>query len=483
MKKARAKSTPELRVLDCEAVVSEVRTRIPFRYGTACLTASPTLLVRVSVELSDGTTGTGVASDCLPPAWFDKNTKKTYRDNVTDQLKAFHQAREIYLLLGGKQRTAFELWQEAYTRILEEAFASGINALTASFGSSFFERAVIDALCRLRGLTFFETLKDDLLGMEIGKYLPSKPLQAIACRHTVGLGDPLTEGEISDADRLDDGLPQALEADIEFYGLRYFKVKVSGDSERDVERLSRMAALFSQRCRNGYSITLDGNEQYQDPKDLERLIENLRGRPYGQEFFDNVLFIEQPLHRDIALDAKVAGGIASLAELKPVIIDESDDRLDSFERAVELGYHGTSHKNCKGIFRSLQNRVRIIELNQEVEGAPYFQTAEDLANLSVVPLQQDLASICALGIDHAERNGHHFFRGLDHLPAAETESALAHHGDLYEERQDSAFVRVVDGTILCESVVKAKGFGYSCEIAFEERTPLEEWSFDRLGLD
>jgi hypothetical protein len=27
----------------------------------------------------------------------------------------------------------------------------------------------------------------------------------------------------------------------------------------------------------------------------------------------------------------------------------------------------------------------------------------------------------------------------------------------------------------------APGYGYACEIAFEERTPLEKWRFDRLG--
>jgi hypothetical protein len=288
--------------------------------------------------------------------------------------------------------------------------------------------------------------------------------------------------EIHASERLEDGLPQALEEDIEFYGLRYFKVKVAGDHDRDLERLSRMAALFNQRCRSGYFVTLDGNEQYHELKPVHELLEALRAKPYGQEFLDAIHFIEQPLHREVALDPKVAAGVAELSKLKPVIIDESDDSLDSFQRAAELGYRGTSHKNCKGIFRSLLNRALIQRLNKDAKAAVYFQTGEDLVNLAVVPLQEDLASLSALGIEHAERNGHHFFRGLGHLPKAEAEAALAAHPDLYEARQDSVFLRIVDGVILCSSVVNALGYGYASDIAFEARKPLDAWSFDELEL-
>lgn len=482
MKKGQTRAARRIRLLRCDAAVSEVRTRIPFRYGKACLTVSPTLVVRVEIESENGGTAVGFASDCLPPGWFDKNPAKTYRENVDDQLTAYRKAREIYLLLGGQARTAHELWEEAYPRVQEETFASGLNALTASFGSSFLERALIDAICRVHKVSFFQALKDNLLGMETAPLLPKEPLKVVACRHTIGLGDPLTIGEIPKEERLDDGLPQALEEDIELYGLRNFKVKVAGNLEHDAERLIRMAALFSQRCPDGYRVSLDGNEQYKDLDDLRKLLARVREQPYGQEFFDNILFIEQPLSREVALMPEAASSISELSKEKPVIIDESDEQLDSFERALELGYRGTSHKNCKGIFRSLRNRAKILQLQEESgDASAYFQTAEDLVNLPVLPLQQDLATICALGITHAERNGHHFFRGLDHLPKAEAEAAWKNHGDLYEERQDALFLRVVDGAILCESIVDAIGYGYSSEIAFDERTPLDKWDFDQLG--
>ena len=480
--KRSTKKAPRFQLVSCNAALSEIRARIPFRYGNACLTAAPLLLAHVRIADEDGNTASGLAADCLPPLWFDKNPNKSYRQNVADQITAYRKAKEIYLLLGDKLQTAASLWSEAYPRVLEEADASDLNALTASFGSSFFERAVIDALCRLRGVGFFAALKSNLLGIDTAAILPDRPLDVVACRHTIGLADPLTEGEIPPDEVLDDGLPQALETDIEFYGLRYFKVKVSGDTGADVERLSRIAALLNQRCREGYHISLDGNEQYTSVDELRRLLESLKSRPYGNEFYDRILFIEQPLRRDLALDPAVSRGIEALSAEKPVTIDESDDRPGSFENAIALGYRGTSHKNCKGIFRSLLNRQRIVELNRERGENVYFQTAEDLANVSVVPLQEDLASICALGIDHAERNGHHYFRGLDHLPREEAEGALAAHSDLYEARQDSVFLRVVDGVIVCTSINEAVGYGYACDIHFGERTPIDEWRYEMLGL-
>jgi L-alanine-DL-glutamate epimerase-like enolase superfamily enzyme len=473
------KGAPRFRLLGCEAALQEARTRMPFRYGNACLTAAPSLLVRLRIEGANGKQAVGLAGDALPPRWFDKDPAKSFRRNVEDQLAAFEKARDIYLILGEAPRTAGDLWREAHPRIMEEGSLSHLTPLTRAFGGSFLERAMVDALARWKGVSFFEALKQDLIGLGVSASLPAKPLEALVCRHTVGLGDPITVGEIPPAERLNDGLPQALEEDIESYGLRSFKIKVAGDHARDIDRLSRMAALLHQRCRRGYRITLDGNEQYADLKDLERLLDALAAKPYGKEFLGAILFIEQPLPRDAALDPARGDDVARLAARRPLTIDESDDDLGAFERAVGLGYRGVSHKNCKGIFKSLLHRAFIAGWNREHADSPCFQTGEDLTNLPVVPLQEDLASLATLGIEHAERNGHHYYRGLDHLPRTEAAGALAAHPDLYEERQDSVFLRIQDGMIRMESI-QAPGYGYSSGIAFEERTPLEKWSFDRL---
>lgn len=464
--------------------MQEIRSRMPFRYGNTSLTVAPLLLVRVKVVARDGSLATGFAADCLPPSWFDRDPGKSQERQISDQLAAFRAARHAYLEAAATPLSPHEIWRSAHPRVVDECARLGLNPLTAAFGGSFLERAMMDAACQLKQASFFELLRNDWLGFETSKYLREAPLAEIHCRHTVGLSDPITGGEIPVAERTDDGLPQALEDDIDAYGLTRFKIKVSGDPDQDLERLSRMAVLIHQRCRDGYKITLDANEQYAEAARMEQLFESLRAKPYGQELLDSVLYIEQPLPREKALDPANAGAIARLAAHKPLVIDESDDTLDAFERAAQLGYLGVSHKNSKGVFKSLLHHDWIAARNKErkKQKLPFlFQCGEDLACVPVVSLQQDLAVLAALGIDHSERNGHHYFEGLKHLPEAEASSAAAAHPDLYEERAGAFYLRIQNGSLAVKSVT-AKGFGYQSAIAFDQRTPLEQWTSERLEI-
>ena len=466
---------PLIRLVELEAFIHDVATRMPFRYGIACMTAAPALHLRLTIEDSSGRTARGVAADGLPPRWFDKDPEKSLRQNVEDQVCAMTIARDIYLEQGRTPATAAAHWQAALPQVYENCAEKGLNALTSAFGSSFFERAMLDALARLCGLSFFELLKNDLTGLETSSIIPDRPLERLYCRHTVGLGDPVRTADIAEEDRLDDGLPQSLEECIAEYGLHYFKVKVCGEDETDLERITQLTGLFEEHCTRGYSITLDGNEQYKDPRQLIELLKKLEEDPSTRRFCEQVLFIEQPLSRETALSADAERGLRELAALRPIVIDESDDSLDSFRRATELGYSGTSHKNCKGIFKSLLNRRLVCELNHEAGRELYFQSAEDLANLPVIPLQQDLTAVAALGIPHVERNGHHYFRGLGHLPAAEAKAALEAHPDLYEPFDNSVRLLVQNGALELGSL-QCVGFGYGCELSLEERQRLEDWT-------
>ena len=100
-----------------------------------------------------------------------------------------------------------------------------------------------------------------------------------------------------------------------------------------------------------------------------------------------------------------------------------------------------------------------------------FQSSEDLTNVGVLSLQQDLLTGAVLGLPHVERNGHHYFRGLDHLPGAVVSSALAAHPDVYRELPSAceqlstagmgAALRIVDGCIDIRSILNAVGYGQS----------------------
>jgi hypothetical protein len=270
-----------------------------------------------------------------------------------------------------------------------------------------------------------------------------KPSKSIAARHTVGLVDPITAAD--QKERVSDGLPETLEEVVARYGQRWFKLKVGGDAKADVERLSAIAAVLD-RIPQPYHASLDGNEQYEDMAGVAELWSKMKSEPRLARLVDSVIFIEQPVKRQKALEKQIAGID------KPVIIDESDDSLEAFPRAKALGYKGVSSKTCKGIYKSLINRARCAAW-----GEGYFMSGEDLTIQPGLALQQDLALVSLLGITHVERNGHHYVNGMADLPQGEQDAFLAAHPDLYEHSHGAVRVKITHGELAIGSL-DCKGY-------------------------
>ena len=190
-----------------------------------------------------------------------------------------------------------------------------------------------------------------------------------------------------------------------------------------------------------------------------------------------LLYIEQPLDRFVALDRTLAPAIRSVSERKPMLIDESDEDLNTFKDAVALGYRGVSSKACKGMIKALANAALVRHLNGETD--QYFLSAEDLTNIPVVGLHQDLTHVAALGIDHVERNGHHYVRGLDHLSSSERAQCQTRHRTLYEDRGDLLTLAINHGQINVESL-QTPGLGSGDLVDRDAVIPLEDWSMDTL---
>jgi len=469
-----------------------LRTRLPFRYGAVTLTHFPLLHLAVEVEAADGRRGRGFAADNLPPKWFDKDPAKSFRDNVRDQLAAIRTAQAAYLDAARAPRPLFEVWSEAYTECARRGPELGLNGLTASFGSSLFERALADAAGRLSGRDVLGMLRDDVLGIrpeavhrtlsrtDLLAWARQTPADSIAVRHTVGLVDPIVAGDVPADGWLRDGLPQTLEECVQTHGLRHFKLKVGGNVEADVERLTRIAATLDQLIAGDYLVTLDGNEQYKTMAEFAALVEAIETAPPLARLWRSTVFIEQPLDRAIALDPGATEGLGALARRVPIIIDESDGDLEAFARALGLGYRGVSTKNCKGIMKSFLNRSLVERLNAgRPEAERLFMSAEDLTNVPVVPLQQDLATVRALRIAHVERNGHHYVRGLAHCSPRERAAAVRYHGDLYTGDEREAWLSIESGRLRLGSLA-TPGYGVAFEPDLESMVPLERWTFDSL---
>jgi hypothetical protein len=170
------------------------------------------------------------------------------------------------------------------------------------------------------------------------------------------------------------------------------------------------------------------------------------------------------------------------ASQPPMIIDESDGELDSSRRALAAGYVGTSHKNCKGVFKGIANACLIASKRVNDPAGQYVLSSEDLANVGPVALTQDLAVLATLGVEHSERNGHHYFAGLSMFPEALQRQVLEHHGTLYR-RHSRGFpaLEISNGQLNIESVVDAP-FGYGFDLDVSQFLPLDEWTADSLDL-
>src|SRR6185503_12306730 len=100
--------------------------------------------------------------------------------------------------------------------------ARGLNKLTANFGPAQIDRAVLDALCRMEGVSFYDAMRAnlagidpasltdtrDLAGFDMPRFLSGlAPAASVAARHTVGLVDVIA----GHPKQVNDGLPESLE--------------------------------------------------------------------------------------------------------------------------------------------------------------------------------------------------------------------------------------------------------------------------------
>ena len=461
----------------------QLKTRMPFKYGIATMTEVPMVFVRIEAE-TDGTKTAGIASDLLPPKWFTKVPEDPLEKEISDMLQVIRKA--LSQALGQAADSAFDLWKLIYDGQSRWAEANNIPALLAHFGTSLVERALIEATCKAGNKTLGQALLSGSLGFEPGRIhsclegqsasslLPKTPLAKVQARHTVGLGDPLDSNQIDADDRIDDTLPQSLDQCIQAYGLRHFKIKINGDIEWDLDRLKNVAKCIEQYADSDFAFSLDGNEQFQSVTAFRDHWNILHAEPELETFFGHLLFIEQPLHRDVALNESLKSEFDQWPDRPAVIIDESDATIESLPQALAIGYAGTSHKNCKGIFKGIANAC-LLEHHRR-NGTQTVMSGEDLCNVGPVAVIQDLAVMATLGIESVERNGHHYMAGLSQFPERTREQVLNAHDGLYKTSETGwPTLAICNGEIDLTSVnTQAFGTGFELDLSVFSEIPLTE---------
>jgi Enolase C-terminal domain-like len=456
-------TAPVFTVREVRLYERDVRLRLPFRFGVVTLTGAPQVFVRARIELLDGSAHWGAAAELLVPKWFDKDIALSNEQNFEQLRLALALAIDAYTQPAGP-RTAFGHFAAHYDQQLAAGAAHGLNPLVASFGPAQIDRAILDAVCRSAGLSFYEAMRINLPGIDAAR-LPAlvpdfsrfdmqrflaelTPAASIAARHTVGLLDAIG----GHPREVNDGLPESLEEAIAVYGHTFFKLKLGGKVDADLQRLIEIAAVLD-GIDAAYHVSLDGNEQYDDLDALLDLWRRMQASPRLQRLLASVLFIEQPINRKHALGIDVL----ALSRIKPVIIDESDAELGAFVTARALGYTGVSSKCCKGLYKSILNAARCRMWNAEAGAERYFRSVEDLTTQAGLAVQQDLALVSLLGLTHVERNGHHYVNGMAGLPQHEQDDFLAAHPDLYERSRGAVHLKIRDGRLAIGSL-KCAGF-------------------------
>jgi hypothetical protein len=471
---------PRFSLIETQRLEWPFQLRMPFRFGVITLTHGRQAVIRARIRLEDGTEHWGVAAETLAAKWFDKDPALSDAENEQQLRRALEIATEATLTAGAN--TAFGHFADTYAQVTAAADTEKLNPLVASYGRALLDRAMLDALLKAKGVSFWTGMRANIGGMAPHAIAPDlagfdfsgmlaglDPLRRIHARHTVGLVDPITASD--QAERVDDGLPETLEEVAATYRHRYWKLKVGGNVQADVERLSRIASVLD-RLHGGYHASLDGNEQYEDAEGALALWRAMEAEPRLATLRKSILFIEQPVKRARALET----GMGTLAAARPVIIDESDGPLDAFVTGKALGYAGVSSKACKGVWRSLINLARCRAWNAAEGRDRYFMSAEDLTTLAGVCVQQDLALVSFMGLPHVERNGHHFVDGFVGRPKAEAVRFMEAHPDLYADTPRGPRLAIREGVLDIASLdVPGLGATVEPDFAAMEAMPKAAW--------
>jgi hypothetical protein len=459
---------PRLIVREIELFERPVRFARPFRFGAAVVDAASQAFVRAEIEIEGKSKGknegssVGASAELLVPKWFDKRPGLSPEETVDELRRSLLIARELYLA-GSAFDTAFGLHASRIAAQVEACAKQDIPPLAAIFGPAEIDKAILDALLRGIGVGFFDGMAGNVVGLDArlspdlrdedaAQFLArSSRLDRVAIRHTVGLDDRI-EGAGGVADISENA------------GARFFKLKLNGDPQADAARLVRIGNELA-TLRQDYRVTLDANEQYADLADLSALVERLGRDKALEPIAAKLIYVEQPMPRDITHDSPL-GALASV----DFIIDEADDGYDAFPAARALGYRGISSKSCKGIYKSVVNATRAAKWNTDSER--FFVTGEDLTCQAGLGVQQDLALGALIGVAHAERNGHHYVDGFGEAPAAEAESFLAAHPDLYFRDENTIRLLIRSGELSTASLT-SPGFAARAHPIWSQMAPLQ----------
>jgi len=357
----------DIRVEDVSHSYEEFLYRAPYVFGGRSVDRATILNVRCRVRTRGGSVAEGFGSMSLGNTWSFPSRVMPY-DTTLGAMKAL--ADRIRTITAGCRDYGHPielngLLEPSYLEAARDVsrslqLAAPVPKLCTLVTASPFDAAIHDAYAKAQGLNCYSVygsgfMNRDLsawLGREFAgefaeQYIRKTPLPRIPMFHSVGAGDPITEGDIRR--RINDGLPETLPEWIEFNGLSRIKIKLNGeDLAGDLDRVLRIDRAAEEteakRSVGEWFYCLDFNENCPNVEFLLEFLKRLKEQRTAA--FERILYIEQPTARD--LKTHRSNVMHQAARLRPVVIDESLTDLESLLLAREMGYTGIALKACKG---------------------------------------------------------------------------------------------------------------------------------------
>jgi len=455
----------DIRILQVETFTVDTICRTPLKFGAVVVEQLPTGYARITVENAAGQVAAGWGAMFLMDLWawpVSQASHEVKNQVMCDLFDAYGK------LLSGFQNYAHPMaifleTEDDLRRLNTEICArltpgEEMPFLGALVGASPLDHAIHDAFGNVNGLDSYRGYGPEHMSFDLSRYLGSEYqgvypsqflrqdyLPQIAVFHLVGGLDILRRDAVGD-NFPDDGVPNSLDDWIARDGVFCLKVKLRGsDLDWDLARTLEVSRIYHEVQSTARQdlpaepfLTADTNEQCESPEYIVEYLSRLRER--DPVVFDEILYIEQPTERDLTAHRWDMKGIA---QLKPVLIDESLTSVEDFNLARELGWSGLALKSCK----CLSSDLLFVPM-AELAGIPY--AVQDLTNPCIALIESIGLAARTHTIMGVEANSRQFF------PAANELAAQVHSG-LYEIRDGYARTATMTGTGLGMQIDRIPG--------------------------
>ena len=429
---------------------------MPLKFGTEILSSVTCARVKVTVQNKLGEQSHGWGETPLSVQWvWPSNTEYSIRYDSLLEFCEFIKIRwESFDSFGHCIEIGHELIMKDLPQALKQ-FNLGTKVdsepmpwLAALVCASPFDIAIHDAFGMVNNVPIYHAYGKEFLSSDLASFLdpaedsevqfngrhPSdflelNPPSEIPVWHLVGGLDALEQEDLTGGEP-NDGYPVYLREWIERDGLNCLKIKLRGnDAEWDYERLVRIGTI-SQELGVQY-LTTDFNCTVTDPAYVNEILDRLELEKL--ETFRRILYVEQPFPYDLE-ENRIA--VHSVAERKPLFMDESAHDWKHVCLGRELGWTGVALKTCK-----TQTGALLSLCWARAHGMDLM--VQDLTNPMLAQIPHVLLGAHAGTIMGVESNGMQFY------PNASLKEAKLHPG-VYQRNRG----------MLDISTIKGNGFGY-----------------------